>query len=323
MRALRFEFTPENIANFLRPEDNLYGQCVFACPNDVCDRQTVSVFFDGGVTANLLMHGFSLYETYRITRVFGSKGKLSGRLEDGTIRLSLFDGTDKIIDVNEEIEDKESHSGGDSKLVADYISYLETGKRPLGISELADSIQSHRLAFGAEEKRLEHPLPKISEAMACEKSVKNKSSVGIYSAVSEFIGKNAGNAVKTISMTVNCRKEDLKEKLESDMAFISSLIGSKVYKCDKITSEKGYPHGFIVTYFENGRLRVIRSPVRRLKTERKFPCSRRPQTFTQTAKKARLSRKRPTFSAVTKKQRQRVNPFLGERLAIIEKKRDF
>ena len=125
------------------------------------------------------------------------------------IRLSLFDGTDKIIDVNEEIEDKESHSGGDSKLVADYISYLETGKRPLGISELADSIQSHRLAFGAEEKRLEHPLPKISEAMACEKSVKNESSGGIYSAVSEFIGKNAENAVKTISMTVNCRKEDL------------------------------------------------------------------------------------------------------------------
>ena len=249
-----FEFTPENIANFLRPEDNLYGQCVFTCPNDVCDRQTVSVFFDGGVTANLLMHGFSLYETYRITRVFGSKGKLSGRLEDGTIRLSLFDGTDKIIDVNEEIEDKESHSGGDSKLVADYISYLETGKRPLGISELADSIQSHRLAFGAEEKRLEHPLPKISEAKACEKSVKNESSGGIYSAVSEFIEKNAENAVKTISMTVNCRKEDLKEKVESDMAFISSLIGSKAYKCDKITSEKGYPHGFIVTYFENGAI---------------------------------------------------------------------
>ena len=154
----------------------------------------------------------------------------------------------------EEIEDKESHSGGDSKLVADYISYLETGKRPLGISELADSIQSHRLAFGAEEKRLEHPLPKISETMACEKSVKNESSGGIYSAVSEFIGKNAENAVKTISMTVNCRKEDLKEKLESDMAFISSLIGSKAYKCDKITSEKGYPHGFIVTYFENGAI---------------------------------------------------------------------
>ena len=249
-----FEFTPENIADFLRPEDNLYGQCVFACPNDVCDRQTVNVSFDGGVTANLLMHGFSLYETYRITRVFGSKGKLSGRLEDGTIRLSLFDGTDKIIDVNEEIEDKESHSGGDSKLVADYISYLETGKRPLGISELADSLQSHRLAFGAEEKRLEHPLPKISEAETKENSATNKTAGGIYSAVSEFIGNHAENAVKTVSMTVNCRKEDLKEKIENDMAFISSLIGAKAYKYDKISSEKGYLHGFIVIFFDSGAI---------------------------------------------------------------------
>ncbi len=255
-----FEFTPENIADFLRPDDNLYGQCVFSCPNDVCDRQTVNISFDGGVTANLLMHGFSLYETYRITRVFGSKGRLSGRLEDGTIRVSLFDGTDKIIDINEEIEDKESHSGGDSNLVADYISYLETGNRPLGISELADSLQSHRLAFGAEEKRLGHPLPKTREVKGRENPIENGTSAagntagGIYATVAEFIGNHAENTVKTVSMTVNCLKEDLKEKIGSDMAFISSLIGAKAYKCDKISSPKGYPHGFIITFFDNGAI---------------------------------------------------------------------
>ena len=249
-----FEFTPENIANFLRPEDNLYGQCVFSCPNDVCDRQTVNVAFDGGVTANLLMHGFSLYETYRITRVFGSKGKLSGRLEDGTIRLSLFNGEDKIIDVNGEIDDKESHSGGDSKLVADYISYLETGKRPLGISELSDSLQSHRLAFGAEEKRLEHVPPKIHGTEVCGVSDKDNGAGGIYRFVSGFIKKQAEKSVKTISMTVNCRREDLKEKIANDMAFICSIIGAKAYKCDKNLSEKGYLHGFIVAFFENGAI---------------------------------------------------------------------
>ena len=246
-----FEFTPENIANFLRPADNLYGQCVFACPNDVCDRQTVNIAFDGGVTANLLMHGFSVYETYRVTRVFGTKGKLSGRLEDGTIRLSLFDGTDEIIDVNDEIEDKSSHSGGDAKLVADYISYKETGVRPLGISKLADSLQSHRLAFGAEEKRLEHPLPEKAE-----KPTENLSSeyAGVYSAVSDFMSKYGDKGVQTVTLTVNCREKDLEKRIESDLAFTTALIGSKVCKVDKNFAGNGYPHGFIAAFYENGAL---------------------------------------------------------------------
>lgn len=245
-----FKYTPENIADFLRPADNLYGQCVFSCPNDVCDRQTVNVAFEDGVTANLLMHGFSLYETYRITRVFGSKGRLTGRLEDGKIRLALFDGTDKIIDVNDEIEDKESHSGGDAKLVADYISYKETGVRPLGISELADSLQSHRLAFGAEEKRLENPLPTKTGTVPTKDTV---GYTGIYEKVKNFIAKY-GDGVRAVTMTVNCREEDLQKRIESDLGFMSGLIGSAVYKIDKNVSDKGYPHGFIVAFCENGAL---------------------------------------------------------------------
>lgn len=247
-----FEFTPENIAEFLKPKDNLYGQCVFACPNDVCDRQTVNVKLGDGITANLLMHGFSVYETYRITRVFGTKGKLCGRLEDGKIRLVLFDGTDKIIDVNDEILDKESHSGGDAKLVADYISYKETGVRPLGISELKDSIQSHRLAFNAEEERLRYPLPEKEAAFSAAEEGKNLPE--IYGAVKKFLAQNGEGGVQTVAMTVNCRAENLGKKIDEDIAFIKNLVGSEIYKRDDNVSEKCYPHGHIVLFFDNGAI---------------------------------------------------------------------
>lgn len=246
-----FEFTPENIADFLRPSENLYGQCVFACPNDVCDRQTVNISFSDGVTANLLMHGFSVYETYRVTRIFGSKGELSGRLEDGTIRVRLFDGTDKTIDVNGEIEDKTSHSGGDAKLVADYISYKETGVRPLGISKLSDSLQSHRLAFGAEEKRLLSPLPSVAEK---PDETGNAEYTGVYAAVSDFMKEHGEKDVQAVAMTVNCHAEDPEKRIAADTAFLTSLIGSKVCKTDKIASDREYPHGFLVLFFENGGL---------------------------------------------------------------------
>lgn len=53
-------------------------------------------------------------------------------------------------------------------------------------------------------------------------------------------------------MTVNCRAEDLEKRIAADTAFLTALIGAKVYKTDKNVSEREYPHGFLVLFFENG-----------------------------------------------------------------------
>ena len=266
-----FDYSRESIAAFLSLKDNLYGQCVFACPNDMCDRQCVNISFDRGVKASLLMHGFSTYQTYRVTRVFGSKGKLSGRLEDGIIRVSLFDGTDKYIDVNGEIAKGSDHSGGDAKLVSDYISYKTTGVRALGISELKDSLQSHEIAFNADKLRKANALPPDEEIAAegqtneCVKGRGIKQASGIYGEIKNFVLNGEAGEVQAVAATANYNKTELKQKVSADLAFLCALIGSPVYKYKVDISNEEYLHGFINAFFENGavlRYTLTSSPLK-------------------------------------------------------------
>lgn len=266
-----FDYSRESIAAFLSKKDNLYGQCVFACPNDMCDRQCVNVSFDHGVNASLLLHGFSTYQTYRVTRVFGSKGKLSGRLEDGVIRVSLFDGTDKYIDINGEIAKDSDHSGGDAKLVSDYIQYKTTGVRPLGISKIEDSLQSHEIGFKADKLRKANSLPTDEEIAAegqtagCVKGCGIKEAGGIYKEIENFVLNSGAGDVQTLAVTANYEKNELKQKVSSDLAFLCALIGSPVYKYKADICKKDYLHGFINVFFENGavlRYTLTSSPLK-------------------------------------------------------------
>ena len=147
-----FDKSKENILRYVADKSHNYSRCVFRSDNDVCDRQTVNMMFEGGVTANLLMHGFA-NRTGRLTAVYGTKGVLSGSLESGIVTLEKFDGTSVSIDVNKEIKNA-SHSGGDIKLTLDYADYIVDGKPALGISLVDDSMYSHKLAFAAEQSRL-------------------------------------------------------------------------------------------------------------------------------------------------------------------------
>lgn len=149
-----FDKSKENVKAFLSDEKVRYGNCAFHGVNDVCDRQVVNMRFEGGVTASLLMHGFCADKTDRNTYVFGTKGCLEGNLESGKITVTVYGKEPCVVDVNAQITDKESHSGGDSKLVYDYVEYMNGAERPLGISLIEDSLYSHKLAFKAEESRL-------------------------------------------------------------------------------------------------------------------------------------------------------------------------
>ena len=110
--------------------------------------------FSGGVTASLLMQGFAATITDRTTTVYGSKGCLTGKLNDGKIKVNLFGKQPYEVDYNAEIRDGASHNGGDAKLVSDYITFRLGQGRPMGISLAEDSHYSHKLAFSAEQSRL-------------------------------------------------------------------------------------------------------------------------------------------------------------------------
>lgn len=145
--------TPEDKETVLKYLDGVdYGKCVYHMNNDVCDRQTVNLQFEDGVTANLLLHAFA-NGTHRITKVYGTEGMISGRLESGIVTLERYDGTKTVYDVNKEILDKSGHLGGDSKLVLDVVDYFVDGTPALGLSFVDDSIYSHKLVFEAEKSR--------------------------------------------------------------------------------------------------------------------------------------------------------------------------
>lgn len=89
-----------------------YGRCVYACDNDVADHQVVAIEFDGGVTASFTLAAFTPLENRR-TRVFGSRGRLTG---DGRF-IEVYDFLTESRTVIDTVADgasaAEGHAGGD------------------------------------------------------------------------------------------------------------------------------------------------------------------------------------------------------------------
>ncbi len=158
-----FDDSAESVKKYLSDDSHCYGKCAHRIDNDVCDRQTVSMRFEGGVTATLTMQGFAATTTDRTTAVYGTKGVIEGKFNEGKITVRIFGKEPYVLDFNADIVDKASHNGGDAKLVEDYVKYKLGKEHPLGVSLAVDSLYSHRLAFGAEESRLMGGKPVLVE----------------------------------------------------------------------------------------------------------------------------------------------------------------
>ena len=84
----------------------------------------------------------------------GTKGDLTGDMYKNTIEVGLFGKPRQIIDISQLAEDFSGHAGGDNRMVEEFLDMLQTGKEPEGITSLEQSINSHLVAFAAEESRL-------------------------------------------------------------------------------------------------------------------------------------------------------------------------
>jgi predicted dehydrogenase len=131
-----------------------YGRCVYRCDNDVVDHQVMTLQFEGGATATFTMHGHSDQEG-RSMRWDGTEATLYGDFTDGRpheIRICDH-GSDKIEVIHPNAGDS-GHGGGDTGLMRDFVQAMH-GVPSRHRTSARASLQSHLLAFAAEQSRLE------------------------------------------------------------------------------------------------------------------------------------------------------------------------
>jgi predicted dehydrogenase len=164
-----------------------YGRCVYASDNDVADHQVVALEFANGVRATLTVSGLTPDNTRTIV-LGGTRGELSGRLDTGQIEIRRFlpDGAaldgpwdrdehgrqamrdDERIVIETSAVALDGHGGGDGAMLDDLVARLarlrDAGDGPgvVAPTELADALESHLIAFAAEESRHERRLVELA-----------------------------------------------------------------------------------------------------------------------------------------------------------------
>lgn len=127
--------------------DGPYGRCVWACDNDVVDRQVVALEFEGGATGTFQMVPFTDMGARR-TQIFGSAGELSC---DGRV-IEVFDfATQRRRRV--EVEELGGHSGGDEAFIAAFVHAVATGDRSGILTGPDETLASHAAVFAIEAAR--------------------------------------------------------------------------------------------------------------------------------------------------------------------------
>jgi predicted dehydrogenase len=129
-----------------------YGRCVYRCDNDVPDHMVTNLEFQGGVTAAFSMEGCVSYEGRR-TRVMGTKGDIVG--DERVMQVTLFEGGSATWDVRTASTDLGGHGGGDIRMVRDLVQAVAQRNPALLPTTLHNSMESHIMAFMAEESRLD------------------------------------------------------------------------------------------------------------------------------------------------------------------------
>ena len=144
---------PEELREALR--ESPYGKCVYHCDNDVCDQQVVAVEYEGGRTASFNMSAFT-NRMNRTIHVMCEDGEIFG--DDGwrTIEVIHFASnqvegySSRTIHLPESVS---GHGGGDTGIVEDFISLLQSQDH-MARSSISVSVDSHVMANAAEKSRV-------------------------------------------------------------------------------------------------------------------------------------------------------------------------
>jgi predicted dehydrogenase len=127
-----------------------YGRCVYTAGSDVVDHQVVTMQLEDGASVVLVMHGHS-HEEGRTMRYDGTRATLRavfGRRQE----IQVIDHASGRVDDIPIAAVSGGHGGGDRGLIEAFVEAVRT-RRPLPTSA-AEAIESHLLAFAAEEARI-------------------------------------------------------------------------------------------------------------------------------------------------------------------------
>lgn len=126
-----------------------YGRCVFRCDNDVVDNQSVTMEMENGITVGFHMCGLNR-DNYRSIHIMGTRGDISGNLEEETLVLHRFGGEEETFRMNVK-ETISGHGGGDHRMLHDMFEARSQGRGTL--TSLRESLESHYIALAAERSR--------------------------------------------------------------------------------------------------------------------------------------------------------------------------
>lgn len=135
--------------------DNPYGRCVWRCDNDVVDHQSVIVQFADGSTASHSLIGGTA-KPCRTIHIVGTKGEISGVMEDGSYVVRHPDARAGHEYMEEKVKvdvSSDMHGGGDLRLVEDFVRVLKGEAPSLSTTSLEDSIYGHLIGFNADRAR--------------------------------------------------------------------------------------------------------------------------------------------------------------------------
>jgi predicted dehydrogenase len=152
--AVTLDPTPENLLKALK--DGPYGRCVYYCDNNVVDHQVVSMDFERGTSVTLTMHGHSHIEG-RTTRIEGTSATLTSAFSLGSSWIEVNEHlSDQVKRYNTTTSARSGHGGGDHRLVAGFLKAIREGSSDTALTSAHTSLESHLMAFAAEEARLEN-----------------------------------------------------------------------------------------------------------------------------------------------------------------------
>ncbi|EGG32129.1 Gfo/Idh/MocA family protein [Paenibacillus sp. HGF5] len=139
-----------------------YGRCVYHCDNDVVDHQVVNMEFANSVTVAFTMSAFTR-DVSRTIKLMGTRGEIRGAMEKNEIEIIHF-GSGKVERIS--FADRGGHvghGGGDMGLIKDFLRLVQTGGSNQGLTSASRSVQSHLMAFAAEQSRVDGRIINLNE----------------------------------------------------------------------------------------------------------------------------------------------------------------
>lgn len=159
--AITEDLSPEG--RWAALETGPYGRCVWRCDNDVVDTQTVNMEYPNGATMTLFMHGHS-HEEGRTMRYDGTRATLRGKFgHEGGI-IEIHDHLKQSCEMVDLASGPSGHGGGDFGIMRSFVRAVRGEQQPLTTGR--ESLESHLMAFAAEESRLNGTVVDMAEYRA-------------------------------------------------------------------------------------------------------------------------------------------------------------